>query len=149
MYSTLLIGLALSVGAPAAKEAPKKETPSIVGEWLGEKAVGGGKEKPVPEGGITFVFTADGMLKVREGANQKPDAVTYKLDTKKSPNEIDIMAPKEKGKILGIYKIDGDTLTICISGKDVKDDKDGERPAKFESPEGAQIMLMTFKRVKK
>ena len=102
MYSSLLLGLALSVGAPAAKEAPKKEVPSIVGEWIGEKAVAGGKENPVPEGGISFTFTADGKLKVKAGANEKPEAATYKIDTKKTPFEIDIEAPGEKGSIQGI-----------------------------------------------
>ncbi|MSR54003.1 MAG: TIGR03067 domain-containing protein [Gemmataceae bacterium] len=143
MYSTLLIGLALSVGAPAGKEAPKKEAPSIVGEWHGEKAVGGGKERPVPSGGIVFTFSADGMFKVKEGANEKPDTAKYKIDAKKSPAEIDMEAGA-KGSILGIFKIDGDTLTICITGG-----KDGERPTKFESLEGSRTMLMTFKRAKK
>ena len=58
MSQSLLIGLALAVGAPL-KDAPAKDPPSIIGEWVGEKAVAGGKERPVPEGGITFTFTAD------------------------------------------------------------------------------------------
>lgn len=143
MYPSLFLGLALSVGAPAAKEPPKKEAPSIVGEWNGEKALAGGKEKPVPPEGIVFTFTADGMFKVKEGVNEKSDAATYKIDTKKSPAEIDLDA-SGKGSMLGIFKIDGDTLTICISAG-----KDGKRPTEFESPEGSRTMLMTFKRVKK
>jgi hypothetical protein len=34
MCSSLLIVVALAVGAPAAKDPPKKE-PSVVGEWVG------------------------------------------------------------------------------------------------------------------
>ena len=148
MYSTLLVGLALSVGAPAAKEAPKKEAPSIVGEWIGEKAVGGGKERPHPEGGFIFTFMADGKLKVKEGTDEKPDGATYKLDTKKPPFTIDIIEePGEKASMIGIFKIDGDTLTICISG--AKGAEDAERPTKFESPEGSRTILATFKRAKK
>jgi len=147
MHSTLLIGLALSVGAPAAKEAPKKEAPSIVGEWIGEKVVSGGKDRPLPEGGFIFTFMADGKLKVKDGANEKPDGASYKLDPKKTPFTIDIDAPGEKASMIGIFKIDGDTLTICISG--ARGAEDAERPTKFESPEGSRTILATFKRAKK
>jgi uncharacterized protein (TIGR03067 family) len=145
--NAVLIGLALTLGAPATKDAPKKETPSIVGEWVGVKAVTGGKEKPVPEGGIDFTFTDDGKLVIREGTRN--DAASnktgsYKIDAKKNPAEIDIMPPPDKKEptIHGIYKIDGDTLTICIG-------HETDRPTKFESPEGAKTMLMILKRAKK
>jgi uncharacterized protein (TIGR03067 family) len=144
MHASLVVGLALSLGAQGAKDDPKKDAP-IVGEWLGVKAVAGGKERPVPAGGITFAFTADGKFIVKEGKREKPDEGTYKLDAGKDPAEIDILPPAEKkdrGAIQGIYKVDGDTLTICLArGPGV------ERPKKFESPEG--VMLMTFKRAKK
>jgi uncharacterized protein (TIGR03067 family) len=145
MYQSVLIGLALVVGAPGAKDPPKKEV-TIVGEWIGEKAVRGGKERPVPEGGITFNFAADGKLTVKEGAREPKDGATYKVDAKKSPAEIDIIPPvgKDEPTIQGIFKIDGDTLTICITGG-----QGGERPTKFESPEGSRTMLMILKRAKR
>jgi len=142
MASVLI--LALVVAAPAKKDSDAKEA-SIVGEWAGEKAVAGGQEKPVPEGGITFTFAADGKLTVKEGPREKPDTGSYKLDPKKDPSEIDIIPPLEKKDppIAGIYKLDGDTLTLCFSkGK-------GGRPTKFESPEGSDTIVMTLKRVKR
>jgi uncharacterized protein (TIGR03067 family) len=146
MYASLLVGLALSLGAPA-KDAPEKDK-GIVGEWVGEKATAGGKDRPVPPGGINFTFTADGKFIVREGKREKPDEGTYKVDAKKNPAEIDILPPAEKagrGVVKGIYKVDGDTLTLCFArGKD-----DSERPTKFDSPEGSNVMLMTLKRAKK
>ena len=144
MYSSLLIGLALSIGAPGAKEAPKKEAPSIVGEWIGQKAIAGGDEGPVSDCGFFSVtFMADGMLKTKVGTRENPAAGTYRLDAKKTPFEIDLIAPKGGSK-LGIYKIDGDTLTICHSA-----DKGAARPTMFESPEGSKIILMVLKREKK
>jgi uncharacterized protein (TIGR03067 family) len=146
MHASFLVTLALAVGAPGAKDPPKKEV-SIVGEWNGVKAVAGGEERPVPEGGVTITFTADGKFIVHEGKREKAEQGTYKTDTKKDPAEIDISAPAESGRpnVQGIFKIDGDTLTLCFPGK--KDD--AERPTKFESPEGSRNMLMTLKRKKK
>jgi uncharacterized protein (TIGR03067 family) len=144
MYASLVVGLALSLGAQGAKDDLKKDAP-IVGEWVGVKALAGGKDRSVPAGGVTFTFAADGKFIAKEGKREKPDEGTYKLDPAKDPAEIDIIPSadkKERGVIQGIYKVDGDTLTICLSSE-----PGVERPKKFESPRG--VMLMTFKRAKK
>jgi uncharacterized protein (TIGR03067 family) len=147
MYPSLLVGLALAVGAPGAKDPPAKDPPSIVGEWVGEKAVAGGKELPVPKGGIGFTFTADGKLTVREGEREKADTGSYKVDAKKDPAEVDIIPPEDKKEptVQGIYKVDGDTLTLCFA----KGKAGAGRPSKFEAPEGSDAIVITLKRVKK
>jgi uncharacterized protein (TIGR03067 family) len=143
MTAAVLFGVVLAVAAPGDKEAPKKEAPSIVGEWDGEKNVRGGMERPIPDGGVKVTFTADGKLLFKEG-NKDPGTGSYKVDATKSPGEIEITPPKEDGTLLGIFKIDGDTLTICLADKGSTD-----RPTKFESLEGTNVMLVTLKRVKK
>jgi uncharacterized protein (TIGR03067 family) len=143
MNAAMLLGVVLAVVAPGDKDATKKEAPTLVGEWDGEKAVRGGKERPVPEGGITVTFTKDGKLLFKEGTKDSTEG-SYKVDAKKDPAEIDLTPPKEEGTMLGIYKIDGDTLTICLSEKGSTD-----RPTRFESPEGTNFMLITLKRIKK
>ena len=143
MNAAALLGVVLAVGAPGDKDAPKKDAPSVVGEWDGEKAVRGGMERPIPDGGVKVTFTADGKMIFKEG-NKDAEEGTYKVDAKKNPPEIDLSPPKEDGTLLGIYKLDGDTLTICLSDKNSTD-----RPTKFESPEGTNLMLVTLKRVKK
>jgi uncharacterized protein (TIGR03067 family) len=150
MYSSLMLGLALAVAAPAPKAEAKKEPASPVGTWVGVKAVAGGKEKPVPEGGIEFTLTADGKFLVREGKREAPEGGTYTTDAKKEPAKIDIIAPAGKvPTLLGIYKIDGDVLTLAIAMDGARKDGVGARPTKFESPEGSEVMLMTMKRMKK
>ena len=148
MVPSLLVSLDLVVGTPAGKEPAKRDSQSIVGEWVGEKAVSEGMEKPVPEGGVTMTFTADGKFLVREGKRERAEEGTYKADAKKDPAEIDIMPLSEKagrGTIRGIFKVEGDTLTLCFTvGKD-----DASRPAKFESPAGSGAMLITLGRAKK
>ena len=69
------------------------------------------------------------------------------MDPKKDPAEIDIIPPTDKKEptVLGIYKVDGDNLTVCFRrGK-----TDSGRPTKFESPEGSEVLVITLKRVKK
>jgi uncharacterized protein (TIGR03067 family) len=142
MYPLVAV-LAVVLGAPAAKDAPKKEPPSIIGEWAGETGVRGGKpDNPPP--GTTITFSKDGKVLMKEGGDDKSQEGTYKADPKKDPAEIDIVPPAiEKGPtIVGIYKIEGDILTICFS-------MGGDRPKAFESPAGTQIMLVTCKRAKK
>jgi uncharacterized protein (TIGR03067 family) len=149
MAPSLLIILSVSVGAPSIKEPPK-QSPTIVGEWVVEKALVGGKDNVIATKGdavkVTFSFTKEGQVLVTEGS-KKPEPADYAVDPKKSPAIIDVSPPP--GKVVtgaaymrGVYVIDGDTLTICIS-------RGGTRPTKFESPDGSDLMLMTMKRVKK
>jgi uncharacterized protein (TIGR03067 family) len=139
MY-TLLLGVAVLVAAPAKKDPPKKEPPSIVGEWIGLTGTRGGK--PDPPVNATMKFTADGTVTLAERG--KGIDAKFKADPKKDPPEIDIEmeAGGMKHVIQGIYKIEGDTLTVCFLHM-------GGRPKVFESPVGSEAMLITLKRGKK
>jgi uncharacterized protein (TIGR03067 family) len=97
--------------------------------------------------GLRFTFAEDGKVTVQNDKSD-PETGTYKIDGKKDPAEIDLLMEVEKNKpaTLGLYKVDGDTLTLCFQF--TLGDK-AERPTKIESAAGSNIMLMTFKRVKK
>ena len=142
MTTSLLVGLAILVAAPD-KKAPAKEPPTIVGEWAAESSTRGGKPDN-PPAGTTITFTADGKVLFKEGADKKAEEGTYKADPKKTPAELDVVPPTaEKGPtILGIYKIEGDTLTICLT-------MGSDRPKDFAAPAGTEVMLVTCKRAKK
>jgi uncharacterized protein (TIGR03067 family) len=140
--NVVLMGLALSLAAPATKDSPKKDTPSIVGEWIPSQAVRGGMND-MPPPGTSITFTADGKVIMKEGKRDRAEEGTYKIDAKKDPAELDLMPPKgEERNLTGIYKFEKDKLIICVS-------MGGDRPKKFESPEGSQTMLITLERVKK
>jgi len=136
-----VLALAVTLAAPA--KDGKKDAPSLVGEWAAETATIGGKpENPPP--GTTWAFTADGksVLQVGDKAVGGMDA-KYTTDAKMDPAQVDI-AEGPKGKPMkGIYKVDGDTLTLCL----VQDGQ--ERPTAFESPAGSMAIVITLKRVKK
>jgi uncharacterized protein (TIGR03067 family) len=109
---------------------------------VGEKAEANGMPRPAPPGGAAMEFTADGKAVIREGP-KPPRTGGYTADPKKSPAEIDLTwsAGGQEVALVGIYKVEGDALTLCLS-------VGGKRPAKFESPAGSERMLMTFKRAK-
>jgi len=148
MTSSLLIGLALTVGAPIPKDKPKPE-PKLEGDWVVESfepQEGGPKEKS-----ITFTFTADRVL-IHDGMGKKPEEAGYTADLKKKPATIDIRPNRAGGPapgagavaqpvVLGIIEIDGDTMRLCFVKK-------GERPTEFKGDAENGILLITFKRVK-
>ena len=135
---TLILGLAIIVAAPAPKEA-KKPAPTILGEWALESAVFMGMPIPAPKGQSTITFMADGKCISSEAGAAKPENATFTHDPKMKPAHIDVIEGKNT-KMAGIYKIEDETLTICIS-------IEGVRPDKFVAND--KIMMMTLKRIKK
>jgi uncharacterized protein (TIGR03067 family) len=145
MQPFVLIGLTLMAGAPAPKEPPK-ETPSIVGEWAASSVIVGGKGQAFPEREFEYTLTADGKFVVRNG--KEGGEGKYVLDRKKDPPEIDIFLNGDKADsptMQGIYKVEGDTLTLCVG----PGGKNKTRPKNFEAPAGSEFMVLTLERPKK
>jgi uncharacterized protein (TIGR03067 family) len=138
----LLVGLALAVAAPGPKEAPKKDDPTLVGQWTVETVVKGGRpsDDKDKDGGLDF--TADGKAVLKD--HGKNVAGNYTSDAKKDPAELDITLEERGMRITlkGIFKIEKDTLTLCLTFE-------GDRPKGFESPDGAPTVLLTLKRAPK
>jgi RNA polymerase sigma factor (sigma-70 family) len=142
----LALCLAVAIAAVGARQAlaDKKEAPKDEEKILGTWAVVSGEEggQKAPEERIKqakLIFAADGKLTAKLG--EREQEFTYQLGPAKKPKEFSVM--DDKGRtMLGIYKLDGDTLTVCY-------DRSGDRPAEFASPEGTTVVLEVFKRVKK
>jgi len=134
----LLLGLLVTADKP--KETPKA-APKIEGTWLVVSAVQDGKdEEKAKDSKLTF---KDGKITVqKEGDNDKN--ATYKLGTADKLKTIDVSPEGKDESIKGIYKLDGDKLTICITHK-----PDGDRPTEFTGKEGSGQMLLELKREKK
>jgi uncharacterized protein (TIGR03067 family) len=119
---------------------------AMVGKWKVEKAEVGGKD-------ITD-FAKQMQFEIRDGGKyttvigDEKDVGTFTVDPSKSPKELDVKptgGPNKGKTVKGIYKIDGDTLTVCYG---FEADKAG-RPTKFDSKAGDKTLLMTYKREKK
>src|SRR5262245_47484711 len=103
MYPALLIGLAVTVGAPAPKETPKKkEDPTIIGSWTLEKAEFGGMALPAGAigGELSLTFKQDGTIIATKGGKVEPDKANFTHDPKKTPAEFDMSEPRGGGQAM-------------------------------------------------
>ena len=132
--------------APAPVYRPKRDTTqadlkAIQGTWCRTSLYIGGKRDTEIPGQIRIAITGTHL--------QFPtpdDAWTIALDAKKSPKLFDYRGatPHTKDIIFrGIYRLEGDTLTICCN----KGAQEKDRPTKFESS-GETVWLQVFERVK-
>ena len=140
----LVLGvIALMLTATTQAGDDKADSKALEGTWSLSSAVMAGK--PFPEQLIkTMSLTMkDGRYTVMVG--QGKDEGTAKLDSSKTPKTMEITGTDgpNKGKtFLAIYKIDGDSLTICydLSGK--------AYPTEFKSMPDTKLFLEEYKRAK-
>jgi len=132
--------------APTLKETKedkeKADLKKLDGEWKIESWVQFGQQVPMD---ASWNFKGDKYT--LDQGNGNVEEGTIKLDVDKKPPfmDLDISAGNCKGKLqVGIYKVDGDTLTVCFAWPDAK-----ERPTEFESTEKNRAILITLKRPKK
>jgi uncharacterized protein (TIGR03067 family) len=141
--TTAVMVVALLVGVVTAEpDDKKKDGDKIQGTWQAVSVERGGEKVPeerVKE--LKLVFGADGNLALARGEHELKG--TYQLDASKKIKEINLKAEGEKG-VLGIYKLDGDDLTICGVP-----DGEGDRPTEFAAKAGSKSKLIVFKREKK
>lgn len=124
--------------------AEDKKDPTA-GKWVIESVTRDGKEAAPLKGAVREHKDGSYTLSPAKDSKAPPSGGTYTLDTTKSPIAIDMKAKggTYDGKtLLGIVKVDGDTMTICFAepGKD--------RPTKFESTAGSGLVLAAAKMAK-
>jgi uncharacterized protein (TIGR03067 family) len=146
--SALLAVCALALGSTTGRGEDKKV--SIEGTYVIVGIEADGKALPddlitkAPEGERTIKITADQLIANKGG---KDDPANYKLDTSKTPYQIDMTA-KNKGKeekMYGIFKVDGDKLTICM----IEADKADDRPKEFKTTSGGKAVIIVLQKKKK
>jgi len=135
--------VSLGMLAPADDKKVDADLKAMVGKWDIAKAELGGKDAREHFQEFKFEITAGGKYSVTVGKLEEVGSFT--VDPFQSPKSMDIKAtngPNKGHDIKAIYKIDGDSLTVCYAFGG------GDRPAKFESQEGTKVFLAVYKRKK-
>jgi uncharacterized protein (TIGR03067 family) len=135
-----------SGGSSSSSPPPQGTSSSIEGTYTLVKMEGGGVDLLAFETKVkgkgkeedrTVKVTGDKIIMMKNG---KEDPATYKLDTSKNPKEIDLVDSNAKAgkeeKMYGIYKVEGDNLSICVS------DKAETRPKDFKTSKDDKGMAM-------
>jgi uncharacterized protein (TIGR03067 family) len=125
-------------------DAVKKDMAALEGEWSMVSGERDGQTVPddllksakrvSKEGETTVSFNDQVFMKAK-----------YTVDPAKTPKTIDyevIEGPFKGKKQLGIYKIEDDKVTFCFAAPDK------ERPTKFESKSGTDMILSVWKKKK-
>jgi uncharacterized protein (TIGR03067 family) len=105
-----------SIGFLGVDDAKKDDANAIKGKWVAVSIKQGGASAP-DEVVKSFKLNFDGKDYTNSAGDQSEEG-GYTLDSSKSPKTIDfdIKTGNDKGKKqLGIYKLDGDKLTIVAS----------------------------------
>jgi uncharacterized protein (TIGR03067 family) len=137
----LLLGFLIGVAEAKKPDQSKKDLDDMQGNWhaVALEAKGMPSEEDVIKKLKLIVKKDDYSVKV----NGK-DHVSAKLvlRAEKKPKELDLV--QTTGPVYkGIYKIDGDTLRICIC---LSSDADSERPKEFKSEVDSNTALFSWQR---
>ena len=128
--SLTLVSLAT---AQVEEDLQQVQETELEGTWDVVSLVGRGEQFDLPDG-FLMRFVGNRMYH-REGDDEDWTHVwTISLDPSAMPAEIDIGGEF----MLGIYELDGDTLTFCIAAT---------RPDRFESTEDNLTILRVLRRV--
>jgi uncharacterized protein (TIGR03067 family) len=142
-----LLGVVAVVLLVAADDAGKNDQDKLQGTWETTAMEVNGRDTFSDGVRLKFTFKGDKIaLDGDEEIKKDYGSFSYKLAPDKKPKTIDMKVTdgERKDTVLpGIYEFKGEELRICskLDG--------GERPTKFASPEGENMVLMTLKRSKK
>ena len=109
----LLIALPTAHAAPVPKELKTSERDRLVGTWVLTGSCNGGGKVNSPDG-TSWKFEAGGKASILQNGGAPRGDIKYAVDPAAEPKTFDWIAPW--GEWYGVYTLDGDALTIYISG---------------------------------
>jgi uncharacterized protein (TIGR03067 family) len=139
MLACVIIG-AMAIGAPGLKEE-RKPARIPEGRWAVERWVVDGIARA--EGALrdyVVVYTTNTCSLERDGMNIGTETTEFREAG--GVKQVDFSADDLPGAKRGIWKLDGDTVTVCES------EAGGERPTDFTAPAGSKRTLIVLRRIK-
>jgi uncharacterized protein (TIGR03067 family) len=143
LFCGFLIAIAFA-GAGWAENKPgkKPDAEAIQGEWkLAYFEEEGEVTSPDNFKALRWHF-ADGKMTIMSEGKAIVES-KYTLDSTKAPAHLTSKTGDEVAA--GIYKLEGDTLTICTAALAANT----KRPKEFQARKGSGMLLVKFKRVRK
>ena len=141
MCAIVCILLAFSPTEPTKEELIKKELAKLQGTWLPVSAEMRG-EKYDLEGKTPESFNM--VISGNKMSFGKRD-LTFSIDPTTNPKLLDLTHVKDKASIEAIYRLEGDTVTLCYRpGKGAARD----RPTAFKTDENSLYEIRVYKRMK-
>jgi uncharacterized protein (TIGR03067 family) len=143
----LLAAILCNVLAAIEPDPVQEEMAKLQGTWQVIKWIDSSEEAASADEikDASFKFKKD-HLTIRKDKDDKGRELAYTLDPTKDPKWIDVDMRSLISE--GIYKLDGDKLTIClISG--TRNDKAAPRPKEFKARKREKYTVFVLKKVKK
>ena len=146
----LAVAVVISAGVCAANDdaATKRDKEHLQGIWRVIEAEGQGKKAPEATMAKAPRLGIEGNKLTTPGAAPHEDIFRGVLDIDASTpvKQITFHSEWANGKLIypGIYRLDGDTLTICFDDTGVTK----ARPSKFATRKDLPFCLIKFQRVK-
>jgi uncharacterized protein (TIGR03067 family) len=134
-----------AVGMTAADEPKKEDADSIKGNWRAV-SIKQGKQSVPDEDVKAFKFSLDGKNYTNTIGTEAIEEGGYSIDASKMPKTIDFdikKGPDAGKKQLGLYKIEGDKLTIAASPAGSV-----ERPKALDAEGADEVVVIVLERVK-
>jgi uncharacterized protein (TIGR03067 family) len=145
VFAALVVGCS-SKPTESADDLIKKDREAAKGDWkVVAREIDGVKATEEELKDLVAHRDGEGKLTTKRGDTVLFEAVS-KIDPTKSPKTFEstqISPGPNKDKVsLGIYKLEGDTMTICAAPPGA------ERPTEFSSKSGSKWSLVVTRRIK-
>lgn len=150
IFLAVMASISPAFGQPPAagksvEKAAKTDQDRLQGKWQVMSIEMQGKvykrdDKP---DGWKIVFENEIVIEGNQLRHDWSTGGTFKLDEKQTPKQISFTDKENSAVFLGIYSIEGDTVTICVNG----DGKSTKRPDDFKTKEDQPLILMTLKKM--
>ena len=153
LLTASMVVCAGSLGAGPKDDGTSKDVDRLQGDWvMVEYGSIKYKEGEVDQFHCNIYIQKDRAIFHFNGTDPDDEVVTtFAVDASKNPKEIDFVGVgstiptfKKGEKTLGIYKLDGDSLTLCRAAE-----KKGDRPKDFKTLRDEGVYVCKFVRSKK